>query len=143
MKVFARISLVVVIIVAGYIALKPHYNTAHWTPNRTMRNLGFSYESVLAYEHYLNWFLHWVTGLIVTLLLYFSEVYFSGKARYRMITGFMLVVVMAITMELLQFGMGRDIEIADLVLGICGTSMATLLLVLFRSRKGVQPETAD
>ena len=135
MKVLARISLVVVVIVAGYIALKPQYNTSHWTPNRTMRNMGFSYESVLAYEHYLNWFLHWVIGFLVTLLLYFSELYFSGNARNRMVSGFLLVAGMALTMELLQSGLGRDVEIADLVLGIGGTSMATALLVSHRSRK--------
>jgi hypothetical protein len=88
MKIFARILLVVVTLVAGYIALKPQYNTAHWTPNQTMRSLGFSYQSVLAYEHYLNWFLHWVTAFIVTLLLYIAEVYFPGNSRYRMVTGF-------------------------------------------------------
>jgi VanZ family protein len=136
MKIFARIVLVVVIIAAGYVALKPHYNTAHWTPNQTMRNLGFSYESVLVYEHYLNWFLHWVTAFIVSLLLYFSELYFPGNPRFRMVTGFLLVVGMAVSMELLQSGMGRDVEIADLVLGICGTFMATALLVFFRSWKG-------
>ncbi len=135
MKALARVLLLIIVLSAGYIALQPQYNMAHWTPNQTMRSLGFSYESVLAYEHYLNWFLHWLTGLIVTLLLSPSKFYFPGNRKYRIIAGYFLVATMALVAELLQSALGRGFETADLIFGVTGTTMATVMLVCFQSSK--------
>ncbi len=141
MKTIARLLLLVLILASAWFALQPQYNTAHWTPNQTMRNLGFPYQWILAYEHNLHWFLHLFVGLVVTLLLYPSCIYFPENNRHRIIAGFLLVTVMALTTEWLQSRLGRSVEIADLAFGLAGIMMASSLLLIFTSEKNEPDQT--
>ena len=135
MKHIARAILLILIVVSAYIAFQPQYNMAHWTPNRTMRSLGFSYQTILAYELNLHWFLHVVVGLVGTVLLYLSQLYFTKSSNKRIITGFLLVTAMSLIAEWLQSLIGRNVEIADLAFGFLGTSVATVILVIFARLK--------
>lgn len=133
-KVISRVLLVLILVVGAYIALKPEYNTAHWTPNRTMRYLGIPYRYILAYEHYLPWALHFFIGLLLTLLLFFSKLYYPEDASKRIHVGFILMIVIILANEWAQSLFERDVEISDLVIGFAGICLATLYLSLSSSR---------
>jgi VanZ family protein len=112
----------------AYIALQPEYNTAHWTPNQTMRKLGMPYRYILAYEHYLPWALHFFIGLILTLLLFFSKFYYRKDQYKRVILGFFLMVGVILINEWAQSLIGRNVQISDLIFGLAGISIATVYL---------------
>jgi hypothetical protein len=134
-KHVARLLLLILILASAWFALQPQYNTAHWTPNQTMRSLGFPYQWILAYEHNLHWFLHVFVGLVVTFLLYLSRIYFPQNSQIRIITGFLLVIAMALVTEWLQSKSGRSVEIADLAFGLAGTTIASGILLASGGKK--------
>ena len=70
----SRILLIALIGFAGYIALQPSYNTAHWTPNLQMRKLGFSYDFILGYEQHLNRVLHFTVSFLALRMSHFLMV---------------------------------------------------------------------
>jgi VanZ family protein len=131
----ARIALLLILVTGGYIALQPEYNTAHWTPNQTMRKLGLPYRMILAYEHYLPWALHFLVALALTLLLFFSKLFYPQDPNKRIATGFFMLIGLMLTTELLQSYMGRNFQVSDLAIGLAGTGVATLVLVNARVNK--------
>ena len=119
----------------AYIALQPEYNMAHWTPNQTMRDLGLPYAFILGYEHYLPWVLHFFIGMILTLLLYFSKLFYSQDAKKRIISVFILMVSLIIIAEWVQSLVGRNVQLSDLVIGLAGISIATVFLASSKKLK--------
>ena len=128
-KYISRAVLLFILVVSSYIALQPEYNMAHWTPNQTMRQLGVPYHLILAYEHYLPWVLHFVIGLVLTVLLFFGELYDLINPGKRIARGFFLMVGLILITEWLQSTVGRRVELIDLAMGMAGIGIATAYLV--------------
>ena len=135
-KVISRVLLVLILAVGAYIALRPEYNTAHWTPNQTMRSLGIPYRYILAYENYLPWALHFILGLLLTFLLFFSKLYYPENVSKRIRLGFILLIAVIFANEWGQSLFGRSVEIVDLVIGFAGICIATWYLFVSSPAKG-------
>ena len=134
MVIVARVLLVLVFLLSAYIALKPGYNMAQWTPNRWMRSVGFSYETVLAYEHHFHWFLHLAVGFLATNLLYLSRLYFSDHRKPRLVASCILMATISVGLEFWQRAFGKSVEIADILFGLAGIALAALSMFLVNSR---------
>ncbi len=93
------------------------------------------YRLILAYEHYLPWALHFVIGLVLTVLLYFSELYDLKDAGKRITRGFSLMVALILITEWLQSMLGRGVELSDLAMGMAGTGIATAYLVATKTMR--------
>lgn len=123
-----RILLIALVIFSVMLALTPNLNLAHWTPGRFLRQVGFSYQHVLAYEHHLLTILHFVGGLVATLLLYGSAIALPGRTRYPVFSTSAFVVSACVVLEWLQPLAGRNAQLADALWGIFGVLVASCLL---------------
>ena len=139
MTYVSRIALLLVLFSGAYIALQPEYNTAHWTPNHTMRMLGMPYQMILSYEHYLPWALHFLIALVLTLLLFFSKLIYPQDPRKRIFAGFIILIGLMLITELLQSWVGRGVQLSDLGMGLAGTGMASLILAKASKNRSRQP----
>ena len=135
----ARLALALLLVTGGYIALSPEYNTAHWTPNQTMRKLGMPYQMILSYEHYLPCALHFLIALVLTLLLFFSKLIYPQDPRKRIFAGFIILIGLMLITELLQSLVGRGVQLSDLGMGLAGTGMASLILAKASKNRSRQP----
>jgi hypothetical protein len=121
LKWFYRIALFILLIVAGYVALQPQYNFAHWIPHHFLRDIGFSYSKLLWFEQNTDGFLHFGISYLLTLLIFKSQFQvfrkYSGSLLFFLVGGQLAV-------EISQFYLGRGFDYSDLLYGIIGCFVA-------------------
>ena len=115
-----------------WLSLQPSLSLSPWTPHRLMRVLGMPYDWILAYEHLLPFALHAAVGGLLMCLAYFASLFGRCPARVNFVGSVLLVVLIAIIAEGLQFFVGRGFQPLDILFTVLG-----MLLVA----KGLQPKT--
>lgn len=121
-----RTVLLLLIIGITYVVSRPAYNFAHWIPHNLIRQIGVSYEHMLWAEQRADIALHFIGGLLLTLLLVGSQLPFLHLKTLRVFT---LVCVFCIAAEIMQHLIGRGFDYLDLLLGILGSFMAYLGII--------------
>ncbi len=124
-KWFYRILLISIVGLGSYLALQPQYNFSHWMPHRALRSAGVPYNAILWFEQNADIALHLLGGLLITALLYASDL---PLLRQSAATVLACMVGLCLLAEILQFAVGRDVELKDLLLGISGSFMAYLAI---------------
>lgn len=123
LKWFYRSCLIIVMAALSYVVLKPSYNLAHRVPHNTLRWLGANYDQLLWIEHNIDLALHAVGGFVITALAVLSKLPFIGRSAVRVL---ILVSVLCVAAEVIQYKIGRGAQSLDLLLGILGGFMAYL-----------------
>ena len=126
-----RLSLVMLLGLMTYVISRPEYNYAHWIPHNILQRLGASYENLLWIEQNGDYFLHFIGALLLTTLIFAARLPWSRDAAWR--SG-LIVVLMCVGAEALQFWIGRGIDSSDLLFGILGSFMA--YLAINKNKKG-------
>ena len=129
MTYIARIILLVFVGLVSWIAFQPELNLAAWTPNLLMRRIGFSYQSILTYEHHFHLALHFMVGAIIAFLLYHGKFYANNNAKLRIIFGLIMVFIGSVFVEWGQSIVGRNVEVADLLFGFAGALIVSVGLL--------------
>lgn len=124
-KWFYRILLFIVLGIGGYVVLQPEYNFSHWMPHRALRSAGVPYSAILWFEQNADIALHLLGGLLIATLLYASDLPLLRQSAAKVFT---CMVGLCLLAEILQFAVGRDVELKDLLLGISGSFMAYLAI---------------
>ena len=127
-----RILLILLVVFSANIAFRPGLNLAAYTPNQLMRDLGFSYQAILAYEHHLSSVLHILVGFLLTLLITGSKLFLATATRKRVVVSATLVVGLAVCAEFIQAAIGRNVETADVVYGLIGILTAVMVILVKR-----------
>lgn len=125
MKWFCRIVLIGLTLSMSYVVTQPSYNFAHWVPHNTLRSIGISYANLLWAEQNADTVLHFFGAALLTALLYGSDLLWLKKNRLIPLA---LVCLACLAAELAQHIIGRGMETRDLLLGICGSFMAYLVV---------------
>jgi len=131
LRIMCRILLVVFIVLVSCIAFTADLNLAEWTPNRFLRQIGLSYQIILSYEHHLHLGLHFVVGWILTILLYFADLFRVENQARRIFFNLILMICLVIATEAIQSKIGRNVEVADLLFGMSGIILCSLLLKIW------------
>jgi len=118
-----RIFLLIILTSFAYIVTRENYNFAHFLPNKLLRNIGFSYDTILWVEQNADVVLHLIGGFLITLLLILSDLPILRYSRWIPVV---LVCCLCVLAEVFQDLIGRGKETSDLLLGICGSFMAYL-----------------
>lgn len=124
-KWFYRVLLTAIVGLSSYVAFQPVYNFSHWMPHSTLRGIGVPYEAILWFEQNADTFLHLLGGLLITALLYASDLPLLRQSAAKVLA---CMVGLCLLAEILQFAVGRDVELKDLLLGISGSFMAYLAI---------------
>ncbi|GGZ99009.1 hypothetical protein GCM10008090_04450 [Arenicella chitinivorans] len=124
-KWFYRMLLLTVLSIGSYVVLQPQYNFSHWMPHRALRSVGVPYDAILWFEQNADIALHLLGGLFITALLYASNLPLLKQSAAKVLA---CTVGLCLLAEILQLGVGRNVELKDLLLGISGSFMAYLTI---------------
>jgi VanZ family protein len=128
----ARVLLGLLTPLAAFVAFTPGLNLAHYTPNKTMRGFGISYEYILAYEQHFHIGVHILVAFVLTILISGSRLFCSRYPTARILCSAGAVLVMAVAAEFVQAKIGRNVEYQDLLFGTSGIAVAVAILLVLR-----------
>ena len=120
-----RLTLLALIIGISYIISRPSYNFSHWIPHNFIHRIGVPYDTILWAEQHADMALHFFGGLLISLLIYASNLPFFKANGMRV---FLIVFIFCLAAEVLQHIIGRGFDYLDLLLGILGSFMAYLAI---------------
>ena len=134
-KLLCRVLLILLFSSMLYIVLLPGYNFAHFVPHAFLRSLGIPYQYRLNFEIHMDKLLHFGGAFFLLLLFYGAKFNSHRSASFRLISYFILVVLMIISAEVVQHFRGRGFSISDLLFGLAGAISGLLTIILTNKQK--------
>ena len=120
-KCFYRAAFILLALAMGYVVLQPSYNFAHWIPHTLLRDIGISYPALLAFETHADKALHLFGAFLLSISLYRSQLPLLSQHR---LYPFIAIFMASAGAELIQWSIGRGIEVNDLLVSALGCLLA-------------------
>ena len=121
MKWFCRGLLLLLIACVGWVVIQPEYNFAHWVPHAQLRDLGVPYSVMLWFEQNAHLLLHPVVAFLLVTLFFAAQLPWLIARQTR--PGLVVVLILVLA-EIVQWQIGRGFEAIDLFTGLLGVLAA-------------------
>ena len=138
MKYLCRGALLLALAAMSYIALLPAYDFTNWVPEPFLRSLGISDSFLEALVNHADKLAHTFGALIISLLYFLSltdsKTGQPNPFKISSKTFLLLLLLIAVTAEIIQLGIGRNFSLGDILAGLLGGAMALAMLSLLKQK---------
>ena len=133
---FARLLIVITLPVALYIAIKPDFFGWEYIPRGLITGIGFSYHSLLWFEHNLASMMHLLGAFGLTLTLPLANLFYKNRPAVQILVAATGVFVAGWLLEIIQGYSGRGYETRDLLYHCLGVIAGLVLWWLMLACRG-------
>lgn len=125
---FCRITVISGIGIMVYAVLLPQYNFSHWMPHGFLKGIGVPYSFQLWLDHNMDKMAHFFGAIYVLTLLYGAKffLYHNPELRFKLCAAITLALVVGA--EIAQKWIERGFSFPDIVVGVIGVIIASLLI---------------